>query len=1220
MSVYDDLNNALKSNIDVAPILASLKENPRQMTADQAADILKLCFSKQDYLSTTKSILAIYPGVAWHADADSLESPLRFQGGTIVLSHLHESLKCFPVTLNQELRSLVHTCLKSLKALMGRDSRIHNTQLIAHLTSRLIGRDLAAHFSKGPSNKKASMAKIYFAHLMHYKGAKKSPKLEGWSELKFLPLRIHAHIETLVYLAGGYFELSVAEEARRIMMLEKIIIQELKTYRVAKVIKQALAAIESLPTDTKLKKTEERSKRKDTEVIIRDLIKAQIDGLSGGESFALEAGWETHSIYIQFYRQLSGGPIEVIVHDRRDESGGEFATQSLGCVNHVAGLDRYLRYYLEKRFDLVSDTNDRFYKKMCNHRKKLFKPDAVAQKPLVHLASQISGNCVVASHDGVLVNTCGQEDATWIRMQEVNALESKDRRKALSTTSLHDSFRALSIEVTDCLESNHKSYKDMCLKEAWEKPTKSKFDKLCEESRELALEIIRLRMRNLRGRLADLQKERLASDDKKWTPEQLKKYDNWCGVYVYLAERLACLGITSAEVLDEMFSVLDHGSQWGTGAIFEMIMDRFVDGDGLLPESVYERCHKRIQGSFGCMLDHGKTYTFYERAHLYIYRHPELIDEAISVLGQVDDPFDEPYHWAAAHMIKRARKSHPEIVDSKLREALASDNGGIINNALTLIDAYQWENKFRDEILAVMGRMQTPALAEMHYSEVKLLTVLEKLDDLTQSQLKDIVGGLLNILRHEPCAFAWIHHSPFVKFLNQMSDVDYDTAMAKLLKSAHLLSGDRLALYTESTRPLTIKHLIGLHGLVGAIDTSELRFKLLRYLYKISQMSLSGPKQAVVVQILETLDLEVSVSFAEQVESYASMIPIARACDEAELIEGCYTKLEVLLKVPDTNGLYYNAYSAKWLLCEILKDYNLGFFDEPARKAQLESMLTSLTRQIIKGYNDLDPESSYETLRDQKEAMDLYCKLATEAGLSLAVFFKESFQEYLSCFGRGSPGRFDHIFVLGEKYGVLSFLSPLMIQSIYKKDPLSDLSVSTSCIVNTLPRLCWTHDQVTLLLQKYFKNDKIFQKALFAPAKLNGGIANFYVAKILIAISQKQSIKLYLTKLKEKHPDRIELLREILDYRQKLLANTTEPIFKMLSLHGRFCVVKPDKNLDERMLYGLKEDLKSIGYEVIMAKNPGSQDANLHSTTVGPCRAFVVDSQLYVSDEVASLG
>jgi hypothetical protein len=77
------------------------------------------------------------------------------------LCELGESL----APLHHDLNSIIYTGLEALKAPVDGPSRRYNFQLVAQLTSNILELDIAKHFSKGPTGKKASRAKVYFAHL-----------------------------------------------------------------------------------------------------------------------------------------------------------------------------------------------------------------------------------------------------------------------------------------------------------------------------------------------------------------------------------------------------------------------------------------------------------------------------------------------------------------------------------------------------------------------------------------------------------------------------------------------------------------------------------------------------------------------------------------------------------------------------------------------------------------------------------------------------------------------------------------------------------------------------------------------------------------------------------------------------------------------------------------------------------------------------------------------
>lgn len=710
------LLDCLRADEDKQKIHAAIPE----LSFSDARQLLNACFDPAEFLDHTpivKSLLEHHPGLAWSVDPETVRSPLTHHSSPIRRSYLHEVAKHFPASFLPQIRTMIATACGNMREPMVDNQKMHNAQLIVHLVSRLCATDVANLF--------VQQAEKYYAHLMELEGAESFPCLEGWKEKDFLPLRIYAHMELLVYMASGFSKVPADKLTDSMSQLEKLIDQELKTYHMVCLIdriKQAIQ-VEDNPEERKAGKNKEKQAKKAKKAklnrscsIMRNLIMHQIKKLLPGESVSLETGWTEHSIYVQFLRSEAGS-WEIILHDRRESEDGAVLTRSLGLVERAEYLGNYVAYFLKNRFGLIQHDAEKFYDQLSNAT-GLFESSELSDRKLVVLPDQEVGNCVVASHDSVLANSLDSEMFASVQAQERKFSSDPLRHRACAGESLHESFSQITVTQATELQKNQSAFRRLCWKTALESPSEETYGRLTPGQTKRMLDCIMHRIEHNKANYKRLLAQwRTKDPEKKSECDELRDR-------MHLAERryrdsVARLIHFRTLPIVAVFALLDGIEQIDcvtTSGFISAALRTGIDEYGNVLDSVYDRCYQHVKtyfdlvmwkgGSYCDQIMHDRSYDFFRSSNLYIDSHPSLLNESIPYVFVTEYHPEEIYHYAVVRMYARAWATHADRIKSALRCGLLSDRPSIVRAAITLIGANRWFDDLGEDLQALVRKQE----------------------------------------------------------------------------------------------------------------------------------------------------------------------------------------------------------------------------------------------------------------------------------------------------------------------------------------------------------------------------------------------------------------------------------------------------------------------------------------------------------------------------------
>jgi hypothetical protein len=1094
-----------------------------------------------------------------------------------------------------DIQALVRACLLNFKSEYHKLDRMYNIRLVAYMAGKLLSADLFDLMTESRAKKPeksmldadghiaASVRQKYISHLWDLKEAKNYPGLEGWSDQErwqFLQLRIQAHLETLVRLRGGFYELSAEKVHIMSESLENFISQELKTYYILRVAKKTKSL--------KNKEMKESLKKIMVKLVLKELL-----SLEEGESFSLEAGWVAHSIYAQFYRVPGKDSLmEVVVHDRRggDPNEATKSTISLGSAQLNTGvvIENYIKFLLEQQTGVREFDKITYERGILNesrsHRfsKKFF----FKRNPL---KNQSVGNCVAASHDSLMAHQCGREMATFLRSKEVGFAKSRTRNEAVSIKFSKEEERLIRILQPNTKFDHAWSYEETKLETVLRDGSKEDYVNLPTALKPLMRKRVFKIIASIRTRLglAEMKFHELKSNANSQYENGSRglkeEIDRLSRFHVSYTQKLSYLELWGVDLRKEMLYVVENYEANDTNVIMQDLLGNFLFSDGVFQEDVYQVCYKSFRNCVGWPPAHWRSYSFFYSAHKFLDCHPELIEDAIKMADEIESPPEETCHHAAVTLVGKAWVSHNGRTRLSLQAALASRDGKLVSNALTIVGLNELGPFFMDELITLLCVADTSECPEQFSSYNKLITVvLKNINQIDDLDLYIIIQEVLRILSIRPGAFHWLSEPLLLTFLKKMPAEVQGLAVEDCLKAERLPAKFGLELFANTDFwPNESDYIDSLVNFIGSRSVEELKDKILSLLYAFSQNDLLPPNRRKVKDLLFSFDLKRKNSFmGVSLSNVLKAVNVAYLCDKESYFV-FFSRLLEMLNSSEVNDLSYMLSLARKILYAINEGFSRGVPEDEGRLFLLCKALDPVLSIIIDPC--IDDDINDNSVGDQHESLKLMLKIHQELNRipsCQGCFSSEQLHDKIfdACFPSDSLGRVDSR-LFGFLLGIAEIKSQYSrVMKSFIKLLLSDKTYESSfnCFGFKLQPhtiLQGNFKECCRIITNNFKGDKKFEKKIFSKAKKEGSISSAHIAKLLVFINPGESMELYRHKLRKNHRDRSDLLKALTESR----------VVGRLSADGLFCSFRPSENqkpkhVNERM----RIDLAKIGYSLLV--------------------------------------
>lgn len=418
--LYENIN---KSTININGIKKAISKGANLNAPILEGSFLHLAVNKADFFATK---LLIDHGADINCTDLNFETAIDIASrnkSKDILGYLLKKRALFP---RQKIEDAIEFYCEFHQVGAEASYKEKNNDLLDYTVSKLVGINIQTLLQR----KGYLQRLVYLVHLLSIeKGEKEGTRLEGWNAEEFFPLRIMAFFEILIDLILSSKKISPLT----VEGLKDEILCELETLRT----RRDFLAIGK----DHFSESEKAKLRKDLAYGIAERFKK----LPTGKSYTIHAGWEEHTIYIDFSRQ--NHKLIIRIDNLGEGSNAKHARTNsylhpsdpyqkdhiysclIGEIN-AEDLDpdkgnlKYLEAILEAR-NAPSPRTDNYvsFDKIYNSGKqpfiKISKPLSAIDLGLPSMKSQQAGNCVVYSHQIGLSIRLGQQAFKWLCYKEL---------------------------------------------------------------------------------------------------------------------------------------------------------------------------------------------------------------------------------------------------------------------------------------------------------------------------------------------------------------------------------------------------------------------------------------------------------------------------------------------------------------------------------------------------------------------------------------------------------------------------------------------------------------------------------------------------------------------------------------------------------------------------------------------------------------------------------